>query len=165
MFYRGRRLRSKTYLRDMVRETHLCPEDLIQPYFVVETSDKDFSREIPSMPGQFQLSIDKVLKKISEIYPLGLRAIILFGIPEEKDEIASSAYDPDGIVQRAVKEIKDKFPELIVITDVCLCEYTSHGHCGIVKNSEVLNDPTWIYLLKQPCHTPDLGQIWWHHLI
>ena len=140
MFFRGRRLRSKTYLRDMIRETHIRAEDLIQPYFVVETDDRNFCKEIASMPGQYQLGIDALLKKIGEIYPLGLRAIILFGIPKKKDEVGSSAYNPDGVVQTAVKEIKDKFPELIVITDVCLCEYTSHGHCGVVREGQVLND-------------------------
>ncbi len=142
MFFRGRRLRSKTYLRDMVRETHLRAEDLIQPYFVVETEDKNFCKEISSMPGQYQLGIDALLKKIGEIYPLGLKAIILFGIPEKKDEVGSSAYNPDGVVQVAVKEVKNKFPELIVVTDVCLCEYTSHGHCGVVREGKVLNDQT-----------------------
>ncbi len=142
MFFRGRRLRSKTYLRDMVRETHLRAEDLIQPYFVVETDNKNFCKEISSMPGQYQLGIDALLKKIDEIYPLGLKAIILFGIPEKKDEVGSSAYNPDGVVQVAVKEVKNKFPELIVVTDVCLCEYTSHGHCGVVREGKVLNDQT-----------------------
>ena len=142
MFFRGRRLRSKTYLRDMVRETHLRAEDLIQPYFVVETEDKNFCKEISSMPGQYQLGIDALLKKIGEIYPLGLKAIILFGIPAKKDEVGSSAYNPDGVVQVAVKEVKNKFPELIVVTDVCLCEYTSHGHCGVVREGKVLNDQT-----------------------
>jgi porphobilinogen synthase len=132
----------------MIRETHLIPADLIQPYFVVETSDTEFEKEISSMPGQYQLSINSLLKRLKTFYSLGLKAIILFGIPEKKDEIASSAYDPDGIIQRCVKEIKDKFPELIVITDVCLCEYTSHGHCGIIQNGEVLNDPTLKLLAK-----------------
>jgi len=147
-FFRGRRLRSSAYLREMIRETHLIPADLIQPYFVVETSDTEFEKEISSMPGQYQLSINSLLKRLKTFYSLGLKAIILFGIPEKKDEIASSAYDPDGIIQRCVKEIKDKFPELIVITDVCLCEYTSHGHCGIIQNGEVLNDPTLKLLAK-----------------
>ena len=148
MFYRGRRLRTTSNLRDMVRETHINPEDLIQPYFVVETNDPGYKKEIPSMPGQFQRGIKSLLNRLEKIYPLGLRAIILFGIPKQKDEKASSAYDENGIIQQCIKRIKDKFPDLIVITDVCLCEYMSHGHCGIVKNGHVENDPTLELLAK-----------------
>ncbi len=148
MFYRGRRLRNKRFLRDLTRETHLRIDDLIQPYFVVETKEKGFMREIPSMPGQYQMGIDTLIKRLKEFYPLGLKAIILFGIPLKKDERATSAYDRDGIIQRAVREIKDKYPELIVITDVCLCEYMSHGHCGVVKEGEVLNDQSLELLAK-----------------
>lgn len=148
MFYRGRRLRYNDILRDMVKETIVTSDDLIQPYFVVETEDKDYKKEIPSMPGQYQMGINALLAHIQDIYPFGLKAIILFGIPKYKDEIASSAYDENGIIQNTIKAIKDKFPELFVITDVCLCEYTSHGHCGIVKNGAVLNDPTLELLAK-----------------
>ncbi len=155
-FYRGRRLRKSDFLRDMVRETHLLPSDLVQPYFVVE-GDRDFIREIPSMPGQYQLGIDKLLEKIEEAYSLGLRSIILFGIPSNKDEVASSAYDIDGIIQVAVREIKEKYPDLLVITDVCLCEYTSHGHCGIVKDGKILNDPTLELLAKTALSHAEAG--------
>ncbi len=148
MFFRGRRLRYNHVIRDMVRETHIHPEDLIQPYFVIESEDKNYKKEIPSMPGQYQMGINALLSHLKQIWPLGLKAIILFGIPKHKDEKASSAYDENGIIQNAVKAIKDKFPELVVITDVCLCEYTSHGHCGMVKDGEVLNDPTLELLAK-----------------
>ncbi len=156
-FYRGRRLRRGEFLREMIRETHLHPEDLVQPYFVVETQDRDFIKEIPSMPGQYQLGMDRLLKKVSEAYSLGLRSIILFGIPSVKDEMASSAYDVDGIIQTAIKRIKEKYPEMVVITDVCLCEYTSHGHCGVVKDGEVLNDPTLELLAKTALSHAEAG--------
>ncbi len=147
-FFRGRRFRQTGFFRELIKETYLHPGDLVQPYFVVETEEEDFIKEIPSMPGQYQLSIRNLILRLKEAMEVGLKAIILFGIPATKDEMASSAYDIDGIIQRTVREVKERFPELIVITDVCLCEYTSHGHCGIVKNGKVLNDPTLELLAK-----------------
>ena len=137
---RLRRLRQHESLRRMVRETTVSPADFIAPLFVVE--GKDRREEIGSMPGQFRLSIDLLVKEAGEIQRLGIPAIILFGIPVQKDERGSAGLDPNGIVQRAVKAVKDHVPELIVVTDVCIDEYTSHGHCGIVKDGKILNDET-----------------------
>lgn len=137
---RLRRLREKEGLRRMVRETRLSPSDFIYPIFVHEGRDR--RGEIDSMPGQFRLSIDLLIKEAGEVADLGIPAIILFGIPDRKDERGSSGYDPSGIVQRAIKAVKDHVPGLVVITDVCIDEYTSHGHCGIVKGGRVLNDET-----------------------
>lgn len=131
----------------MVRETSLSPDDFIYPLFV--TSGKGVKREVSSMPGCYQESLDEVTKTAKEVYSLGIPAVILFGIPESKDELASGAYDDEGIVQKAIREIKDKLPELYVITDVCLCEYTSHGHCGIVEKGEVVNDKTLELLSRE----------------
>ena len=138
--YRPRRTRRTETLRRMVRETRLSPDNFIYPLFVVH--GKGVRREIGAMPGVFQLSVDEIVKECREVYDLGVPAVILFGIPEVKDEAASEAYDPDGTVQNAVGAIKDALPDMVVITDVCLCEYTSHGHCGVVEKGEVLNDPT-----------------------
>lgn len=124
----------------MVRETILTPQDFIYPMFVVP--GKKIKNPISSMPECFQESVDEAVKTAKEVFSLGIPAIILFGIPEHKDEKASSAYDEKGVVQQAVKSIKDALPDLIVITDVCLCEYTSHGHCGIIKNGKIDNDST-----------------------
>ncbi|MEN2994938.1 MAG: porphobilinogen synthase [Thermodesulfovibrio sp.] len=138
--HRPRRLRKSEILRKMVRETILTPQDFIYPIFVVP--GKDIKNPISSMPECFQESVDNVVKTAKEVFSLGIPAVILFGIPEYKDEKASSAYDEKGVVQQAVRAIKDTLPDLIVITDVCLCEYTSHGHCGIIKNGKVDNDST-----------------------
>jgi porphobilinogen synthase len=124
----------------MVRETSLAPSDFIYPLFVVEGRDR--REEITSMPGQFRFSIDLLVKEASEIAALGIPAIILFGIPDRKDERGSSGFDPNGIVQRAVKAVKDQVPGLMIVTDVCIDEYTDHGHCGIVKDGRILNDET-----------------------
>lgn len=137
---RLRRLREKELFRRMVRETHLSPSDFIYPIFVHEGRDR--RDEIGSMPGQFRLSIDLLVKEAAEAAELGIPAIILFGIPDRKDERGSSGFDPNGIVQRAIKAVKDYVPGLIVITDVCIDEYTSHGHCGIVKDGRIVNDET-----------------------
>ena len=137
---RLRRLRQHETLRRMVRETRLSPSDLIYPIFVTE--GKDQRREIASMPGQYRLSIDLLVKEAGEVAGLGIPAIILFGIPDRKDERGTSGFDPNGIVQRAIKAVKDHVPGLMVITDVCIDEYTSHGHCGIVKDGRILNDET-----------------------
>jgi porphobilinogen synthase len=138
--YRPRRLRSSQTLRDMVSETVLDRNKLIMPHFIEEGDD--IREEIPSMPGIERVSIDNVLRDLEGDCTLGIKSVILFGIPKVKDEVASGAYDKKGIIQKAVTEIKKRFPDLLVITDVCLCEYTSHGHCGIVKDGKILNDPT-----------------------
>ena len=135
---RLRRLRQHETLRRMVRETRLSASDLIYPAFVME--GKDQRHEIASMPGQFRLSIDLLVKEAAEVAGLGIPAIMLFGIPDRKDDRGTSAVDPNGIVQRAIKAVKDQVPGLIVVTDVCIDEYTSHGHCGIVKDGRILND-------------------------
>jgi porphobilinogen synthase len=127
-------------MRRMVRETRLSAADLIYPMFVME--GKDQRREIASMPGQFRLSIDLLVKEAGEVAGLGIPAIMLFGIPDRKDERGTSGYDPNGIVQRAITTVKDHVPGLLVITDVCIDEYTTHGHCGIVKDGRILNDET-----------------------
>jgi porphobilinogen synthase len=124
----------------MVRETSLSPSDLIYPIFVAEGRDRRDG--IVSMPGQFRLSVDLLVKEAGEVASLGIPAIILFGIPDRKDDRGSSGYDPDGIVQRAVRAVKEHVPGLMVITDVCIDEYTSHGHCGIVKEGRIVNDET-----------------------
>jgi porphobilinogen synthase len=138
--YRPRRLRRTPALRALVRETDLAIKDMIYPMFIIHGTG--VKNEISSMPGQYQLSLDMLEPEIDEIVGLGIPAVILFGLPEMKDEIASGAYHEDGIVQLAVRRIKELAPELIVITDLCLCEYTSHGHCGIIRDGEVLNDVT-----------------------
>ncbi len=138
--YRPRRLRRTEVIRSMVRETQVSVKDLIYPIFV--RPGKRVREEVSSMPGVFRLSVDEAVREAREAFELGIPAVILFGIPEKKDEVGSEAYAKKGIVQRAVSAIKKEVPELVVITDVCLCEYTSHGHCGIVKNGEVDNDST-----------------------
>ena len=140
MIFRPRRLRKTENIRKLVRETSLSVDDFVYPIFIVEGKGK--KEEIPSMPGIFRFSIDMVFKEIEEALSLGIKAIILFGIPDFKDDVGTSAYVDDGIIQRAVREIKKRFNELVVITDVCMCEYTSHGHCGIVRNGKILNDET-----------------------
>ncbi|MCP9470637.1 MAG: porphobilinogen synthase [Nitrospira sp.] len=137
---RLRRLRQQEGLRRMVRETALSAADFIAPFFVVEGRDR--REPIASMPGQYRLSIDLLVEEAAEIKALGIPAIILFGIPAQKDEQGSAGLDPNGIVQRAVRAIKEKVPGLIVVTDVCIDEYTSHGHCGIVRDGKICNDET-----------------------
>jgi porphobilinogen synthase len=137
---RLRRLRQHEAFRRMVRETRLSASDFIYPMFVKEGRDQ--RQEIASMPGQFRLSVDLLVKEAGEVAGLGIPAIMLFGIPDRKDERGSSGYDPNGIVQRAIKTVKDQVPGLLVITDVCIDEYTTHGHCGIVKEGRILNDET-----------------------
>jgi porphobilinogen synthase len=137
---RLRRLRLTPMLRHMVAETRLTVNDLIYPLFVVPGTK--VRKEVASMPEVFNLSIDQLIEEVREVEELDIPAIILFGIPERKDEMASEAYAPEGIVQKAVRAIKQETKDVIVITDVCLCEYTSHGHCGVVKSGKILNDET-----------------------
>lgn len=137
---RLRRLRHNPIVRDMIRETHLRKSDLIYPLFVAPGNK--VKNEVRSMPGVYQMSIDVLVEECREIVSLGIPAIILFGIPEHKDEVGSEAYDDNGIIQRAVRAIKEEVKNLVVITDVCLCEYTSHGHCGLLRDGEILNDET-----------------------
>lgn len=145
--HRPRRLRKSDVIRRMVRETSLSPDNLIYPLFV--TYGRGIKRKVTSMPGCFQESIDEVVKSAKEVYSLGVPSVILFGIPEHKDERGTSAYDDNGIVQNAVRAIKDAIPELYIITDVCLCEYTVHGHCGVVERGDVVNDLTVELLSKE----------------
>ena len=140
LLQRSRRLRGSEGLRRMVRETRADAASLIYPTFVVEGSN--IKEEIPSMPGQYRWSLDRFPEKLEELQKAGVKSLMLFGIPAEKDEVASGAYAEDGIVQRAVRLCKEKAPDLYCITDVCLCEYTSHGHCGMLKGREVDNDPS-----------------------
>jgi porphobilinogen synthase len=145
--HRPRRLRKNETIRRMVRETSLSPDDFIYPLFV--TYGKNVRKEIKSMPGCFQESVDRIVKHAKEVYTLGVPSVLLFGIPETKDETGSAAYDPHGVVQKAVTAIKNKVPGLYVITDVCMCEYTSHGHCGIIEEGDVKNDPTLELLARE----------------
>lgn len=138
--YRPRRLRRNENFRRMVRETRLSIDDLIYPLFVVP--GKKVKKPISSMPGNFQMSVDNIVKEAARIKELGIPAVILFGIPDQKDEVASQALIEKGVVQTAIREIKAKVPDLLVITDVCVCEFTSHGHCGIIEKGEVQNDQT-----------------------
>jgi len=144
--HRMRRLRASEPLRNLVRETLLDPGDFILPLFICP--GEGVRREIKSMPGHAQLSVDRLVAECAEAHSLGIGGVILFGIPETKDEIASGAYADDGIVQQAVRALKREVPKLLVMTDVCNCEYTSHGHCGLVVNGEVQNDPTLEWLAK-----------------
>ncbi|MEN6519777.1 MAG: porphobilinogen synthase [Armatimonadota bacterium] len=152
---RGRRLRRTEGIRRMVRETKITPDDLIYPLFV--THGLDVKMEIASMPGVYHFSVDTICHEINEAAELGVPAVLLFGIPAHKDEVGSEAYVSDGIVQRAVREIKKCIPEMVVITDVCMCEYTSHGHCGIVQDENVLNDETLEYIARTALSHAEAG--------
>lgn len=147
MFRRFRRLRRNVAIRDLVRETHLSVDDLIYPLFVVPGSG--VKKETPSMPGVFQMSIDELLKECEEVVNLGIKSILLFGIPDVKDSVGSDALSDDGIIARTLRAIKEKFPNLYVITDLCFCEYTDHGHCGILCGDTVDNDATLEISVKQ----------------
>ncbi len=137
---RRRRLRSTPGMRALVRETSIQVNDLIYPVFVQE--GKNIKNPVPSMPGIYQYSIDRLDEELDRIREAGIPAILLFGVPEHKDEVGSEAYNEHGIIQEAIRYIKKVFPELVVIADICLCEYTSHGHCGLIKDGEILNDET-----------------------
>lgn len=154
-FTRHRRLRRSETLRSMVRETHVTIKDLIYPLFVAEGNG--IKQEVSSMPGVYQYSIDQLDGVLEEIQSLGIPSVILFGIPDHKDEWGSEAYNEEGIVQRALRYIKKKAPQLVLIADNCLCEYTSHGHCGIVLDGEILNDPTLELLVKAAVTQAEAG--------
>ena len=153
--YRPRRLRRGEIMRSMVRETSLSAHDFIYPFFVVPGSG--VRNPIGSMPGVFQLSVDELVKDAAEVKDLGIPAVLLFGIPEAKDEVGSGAYAKDGIVQRAVQELKEKVSDLLVVTDVCMCEYTSHGHCGEIKDGDVDNDATLLLLARTALSHAEAG--------
>ncbi len=152
---RLRRLRYNPLVRDLVRETELSKNDLIYPLFVVPGTK--VKNQVKSMPGVFQFSIDTLVEECKEVAALGIPGIILFGIPEHKDEQGSEAYDPNGIIQRAIRAIKAEINNLLVITDVCLCEYTSHGHCGLLNGEEILNDETVSLLAKEAISHAEAG--------
>ncbi|USY54630.1 porphobilinogen synthase [Bacillus sp. 1780r2a1] len=139
-FNRHRRLRRSDSMRALVRETHLKPEDFIYPIFVIEGGNK--RNPVQSMPGVEQVSLDLLSGEMQELVDLGIQSVIVFGVPAEKDAVGSQAYHDHGIVQKAIRQIKEEFPHLVVIADTCLCQYTDHGHCGIIEEGKVLNDPT-----------------------
>lgn len=143
---RTRRLRQSQNIRDLVHETSLEKSDLIYPMFV--TFGENVKREISSMPSIYRYSVDRIDEELQKVVRAGIKTIMLFGIPEHKDELGTGAYDDDGITQRAIRHIKEKYPELVIVADVCLCEYTSHGHCGVVCDGDVLNDETLTLLSK-----------------
>jgi porphobilinogen synthase len=145
-FKRHRRLRQSESMRALVRETFLRKEDLIYPIFVVEGSN--VKEEIPSMPGVFHLSLDHVSKEVEEVVSLGIRSVLVFGVPQHKDEAGTSAYKDDGVVQQALTLLKSEFPSLALIADTCLCQFTDHGHCGIIERGEILNDDSLSLLVK-----------------
>ncbi|AZV57987.1 porphobilinogen synthase [Clostridium sp. AWRP] len=146
MFRRHRRLRKNPIIRDMVRETVLNPSDFIYPLFVVE--GENIKEEISSLDNNYHYSIDRLPEAVKEIKDAGVKSVILFGIPDHKDEVATSAFEENGIIQKAVRKLRELDPELYIITDVCMCEYTSHGHCGILNGHEVDNDETLKYIAK-----------------
>jgi porphobilinogen synthase len=153
--YRPRRLRKDSNIRRLVAETALSVDDLIYPMFVMPGKNKKIP--VKSMPGIYKQSIDNLIKEIREVKKLGIRAILLFGIPKKKDEMGSEGYHEHGIIQEAVREIKKKVKDILVITDVCMCEYTSHGHCGIIKDGDVDNDETLEYLAKMAVSHAEAG--------
>jgi porphobilinogen synthase len=154
-FARFRRLRRSEALRDLVRETRLSPRDFVYPLFVAHGDN--VRREIESMPGQYQLSLDQLPAEANELRSLGIPAVLLFGLPAAKDDVGSEAYDFDGIVPRAIRTLRQASPELIVVTDVCLCEYTSHGHCGVIVDGDVDNDETLPLLARTAVSHAEAG--------
>ena len=143
---RMRRLRVSEEIRSLVRETQVYKSDLVYPVFIIE--GEHMKNPVDSMPGIYQYSIDRFEEELERIIEAGIKTILIFGIPEHKDEVGSQAYDDNGVTQRAIRHIKEKAPKLLIIADVCLCEYTSHGHCGLIKDSKVLNDETLTLLSK-----------------
>jgi len=152
---RMRRLRKNSQIRSLVRENSLTVSDFVYPIFIKDGND--IKSEIPSMPGICQYSLDRLDEELERVIEQKIGAVLLFGIPEHKDECGSSGYDKDGIVQKGIRHIKEKYPDLVVIADVCLCEYTSHGHCGIIKDNEVLNDETLTLLAKMALSMAEAG--------
>ena len=153
--YRPRRLRQSATFRGLIRETHLTADQFIYPLFV--KPGKKVKEEIPSMPGVFRLAVDQLAAEARECLELGVRSVILFGLPEKKDAVGSGAHLKDGIIQRAIRELKNRVPEMTVVTDVCLCEYTDHGHCGCLINKEVNNDATLEILAKTALSHAEAG--------
>ena len=153
--YRPRRLRRSKTIRDLVSETRLSADELIYPMFAAP--GKGVREEVPSMPGIYKQSIDNIVKEAREAEALGVKSVLLFGIPEHKDETGSEGYAEDGIIQKTVRELRKKTPDLLVVTDVCMCEYTSHGHCGIIKGGDVDNDETLEYLAKMAVSHAEAG--------
>ena len=152
---RLRRLRRTESLRALVRENHVEVRDLVYPLFIIEGSG--MKQEITSMPDIFRFSVDQLPKEVEEIAKLGIPAVLLFGIPEHKDEVGSAAYHPEGVIQQAIRAIKKSVPKLLVVTDVCLCEYTSHGHCGVVVDGYVDNDQTLLLLARTAVSHAEAG--------
>ncbi len=153
--YRPRRLRRTKAIRALVTETRLSPDEFIYPMFAAP--GKGFRQEVPSMPGIYKQSIDNIVKEAREAAALGIKSVLLFGIPEHKDEAGSEGYAADGIIQKTVRELRKKVPDMLVVTDVCMCEYTSHGHCGIIKDGDVDNDETLDYLAKMAVSHAEAG--------
>lgn len=153
--YRARRLRRTETLRSMVREVRLHTEDFILPFFV--RHGKGVKKQVASMPGQYQLSPDMLVRELKEPVDRGIPAILLFGIPQKKDPVGTEGYAKDGIVQQAIREVKSAFPRLVIITDVCLCEYTDHGHCGVIRDNDVDNDLTLELLAKMAVSHANAG--------
>lgn len=154
-FKRHRRLRSSAAMRSIVRENYLRKEDLIYPFFVIE--GENIRNEVSSMPGVFQLSLDKIVAEMKEVRDLGIQSVIVFGVPNEKDEVGTGAYENDGIVQQAIRMIKEEVSELLVIADTCLCEFTSHGHCGVIQDADVNNDESLKLLAKTAVSQVEAG--------
>ncbi len=150
-----RRLRSSEAMRNLVRETRLHKEQLVYPIFVIE--GKNIKNPVESMPGIYQYSIDRLEEECERIRKSGVRNVLLFGIPEHKDEVGSQAYDKNGIMQRAIRFLRERYPQLLLIADVCLCEYTSHGHCGLVDGCHILNDETLPLLVKMSVSLAEAG--------
>lgn len=154
-FKRHRRLRSSTAMRDLVRETELTVNDLIYPMFIIE--GENIKHEVPSMPGVFQLSLDQLKVEMAEINTLGIKAVMLFGVPNEKDDMGTGAYIENGIVQEATRIIKQAVPQILVVADTCLCEYTSHGHCGVITGEDIDNDKSLELLAKTAVSQAEAG--------
>ncbi len=155
LLHRPRRLRKSATLRALVRENKLTRDDFVLPLFVCAGSN--VRREVSSMPGVFNLSVDEVTKEASAAFDVGVRSVILFGLPASKDELASGAYAEDGVVQQAIRSIRKASPEMLIMTDTCLCEYTSHGHCGVVRGGEVLNDESLELLARTALAQAEAG--------
>ena len=153
---RMRRLRKNVQIRKILRETKINPEDLIYPLYIKESLKDNQKEHIDTMPGQYRYSLKNAVNEAKRLEELGLSSILLFGMPKEKDEKGSSAYDKEGIIQRTIRKLKDE-TELVIISDVCMCQYTSHGHCGIIKDDKILNDETLNYLSKIALSHAEVG--------